>query len=111
MKTTVFLGTAAATMMVAGFAGAQTLQDVQERGTLNCGVSTGLTGFSAPNANGDWEGFDVDAELGKVEIEDEIEEEEWKKKEQQRCVGRSAAKERDSTKSPPRTGIGHCTIG
>ena len=59
MKTTVFLGTAAATMMVAGFAGAQTLQDVQERGTLNCGVSTGLTGFSAPNANGDWEGFDV----------------------------------------------------
>ncbi|WP_375262760.1 amino acid ABC transporter substrate-binding protein [Palleronia sp.] len=59
MKTTVFLGTAAATMMVAGIAGAQTLQDVKDRGTLNCGVSTGLAGFSAPNANGEWEGFDV----------------------------------------------------
>lgn len=59
MKTTVFLGTASAAMMVAGLAGAQTLSDVQERGTLNCGVSTGLTGFSAPNANGEWEGFDV----------------------------------------------------
>ena len=59
MKTTVFLGTASAAMLVAGLAGAQTLQDVKERGTLNCGVSTGLTGFSAPNANGEWEGFDV----------------------------------------------------
>ncbi|SFH16625.1 L-glutamine-binding protein/L-glutamate-binding protein/L-aspartate-binding protein/L-asparagine-binding protein [Palleronia marisminoris] len=59
MKTTVFLGTASAAMLVAGLAGAQTLSDVQERGTLNCGVSTGLTGFSAPNASGEWEGFDV----------------------------------------------------
>lgn len=38
---------------------AGTLEDVKERGTLNCGVNVGLAGFSAPNAEGDWEGFDV----------------------------------------------------
>jgi general L-amino acid transport system substrate-binding protein len=32
---------------------------VQERGSLNCGVSTGLTGFAAPDASGEWQGFDV----------------------------------------------------
>jgi len=26
---------------------------------LNCGVTTGLVGFAAPNASGEWEGFDV----------------------------------------------------
>jgi general L-amino acid transport system substrate-binding protein len=33
---------------------------VRERGQLNCGVNPGLTGFAAPNAEGVWEGFDVD---------------------------------------------------
>lgn len=32
---------------------------MKERGTLNCGVTTGLVGFAAPDANGEWEGFDV----------------------------------------------------
>lgn len=26
---------------------------------LNCGVNTGLVGFAAPDANGNWSGFDV----------------------------------------------------
>ncbi len=44
----------------AGAASAQTLEDVKERGVLNCGVSTGIAGFSNPNDQGEWEGFDVD---------------------------------------------------
>ncbi|ABD53544.1 amino acid ABC transporter substrate-binding protein [Jannaschia sp. CCS1] len=59
MKKSVFLGTLAVAGLSAGFVSAQTLGEVQERGTLNCGVSTGLTGFSAPDANGEWQGFDV----------------------------------------------------
>jgi len=38
---------------------AATLDDVKARGELKCGVSTGLTGFSAPNDAGEWEGIDV----------------------------------------------------
>ncbi|WP_210529068.1 amino acid ABC transporter substrate-binding protein [Rubellimicrobium arenae] len=59
MKTSVMLGTLA----LAGLAGAvqaATLDDVKARGTLNCGVNTGVTGFGAPDANGNWAGFDVD---------------------------------------------------
>jgi general L-amino acid transport system substrate-binding protein len=60
MKRTVFLTTLAAGALAAGVASAQsTLQTVQQRGELICGVSTGLTGFSAPDANGVWGGFDV----------------------------------------------------
>ncbi len=44
----------------AGTASAGTLEDVIARGTLKCGVNTGLAGFAAPNADGAWEGFDVD---------------------------------------------------
>jgi general L-amino acid transport system substrate-binding protein len=39
---------------------AQTLQAVKERGTLNCGVSQGLLGFSSMDDKGRWTGFDVD---------------------------------------------------
>ncbi|ETX14954.1 amino acid ABC transporter substrate-binding protein [Roseivivax halodurans JCM 10272] len=59
MKKSVILGTLTVAALSAGTAGAQTLSDVQERGTLNCGVNTGLVGFAAPDANGNWEGFDV----------------------------------------------------
>ncbi|UWQ96193.1 amino acid ABC transporter substrate-binding protein [Rhodobacteraceae bacterium M385] len=59
MKKSVFLGTLAVAGVAAGFASAQTLAEVQERGALNCGVTTGLTGFAAPDANGEWQGFDV----------------------------------------------------
>jgi hypothetical protein len=41
-------------------AGAQTLKAVQERGTLNCGVSQGLLGFSSMDDKNAWIGFDVD---------------------------------------------------
>ena len=60
MKKIVFLGACAATAMVAGMASAATLDDVKARGSLICGVSTGLVGFAAPDASGTWEGFDVD---------------------------------------------------
>ncbi len=59
MKKSVFLGTLAAAGLMAGFASAGTLDDVQARDALKCGVSTGLAGFAAPDANGRWEGFDV----------------------------------------------------
>jgi general L-amino acid transport system substrate-binding protein len=39
---------------------AQTLKTVKERGTLICGVSPGVLGFSAPSQQGGWAGFDVD---------------------------------------------------
>ncbi len=59
MKKTVFLGALTAVGLTAGAAAAATLDDVKARGTLNCGVNTGLVGFAAPDANGRWEGFDV----------------------------------------------------
>lgn len=39
---------------------ASTLDDVKARGHLNCGVSTGLSGFGLPSSSGEWVGFDVD---------------------------------------------------
>ncbi len=59
MKKSVFFGAATVAALVAGAAAAGTLDDVKERGKLNCGVTTGLVGFAAPDANGEWEGFDV----------------------------------------------------
>ncbi len=50
----------AAALCIGGVAQAQTLEEVRTRGYLNCGVNTGLAGFASPNADGDWEGFDVD---------------------------------------------------
>lgn len=59
MKTSVFFGALTVAGLAAGAAAAGTLDDVKARGKLNCGVSTGLVGFAAPDANGKWEGFDV----------------------------------------------------
>jgi general L-amino acid transport system substrate-binding protein len=39
---------------------AQTMKEVRERGTLVCGVSQGLLGFSIADQSGQWSGFDVD---------------------------------------------------
>src|ERR1700756_1246074 len=52
-------------LLIIGFAGChpartQTLNAVKERGTLNCGVSQGLLGFSSMDDNNTWTGFDVD---------------------------------------------------
>ena len=60
MKKTVFLGALTIAGMTASVVSAATLDDVKARGKLNCGVTTGLVGFAAPDANGVWEGFDVD---------------------------------------------------
>jgi general L-amino acid transport system substrate-binding protein len=59
MKTSVIFGAFVAAGLSAGAAAAATLDDVKARGTLNCGVTTGLIGFAAPDANGEWQGFDV----------------------------------------------------
>ncbi|MGR3421187.1 MAG: amino acid ABC transporter substrate-binding protein [Paracoccus sp. (in: a-proteobacteria)] len=62
MKKSVFLGTVAAATMIAGMGLAQegsTLAQVKERDELNCGVNTSLVGFAAPDASGNWTGFDV----------------------------------------------------
>lgn len=39
---------------------AGTLEDVQKRGSLTCGVNTGLAGFSQKDEKGVWSGIDVD---------------------------------------------------
>ncbi len=59
MKKTVFFGALTIAGLAAGAAAAGTLDDVKARGTLNCGVSTGVVGFASPDANGEWQGFDV----------------------------------------------------
>ena len=54
---------AAFTLGTAGFAAAQqapTFDAVKARGVLNCGVSTGVAGFSNPDSQGVWRGLDVD---------------------------------------------------
>jgi general L-amino acid transport system substrate-binding protein len=51
---------AAMSTVVAGSVSAQTLKTVKERGSLICGVSQGLPGFSSPDDRGNWTGLDVD---------------------------------------------------
>jgi len=50
---------AAVASLVAVPANAQTLQEVKDRGNLNCGINTGLVGFAFTDENGNWQGFDV----------------------------------------------------
>ena len=62
MRHLAFLATAAVSALAAGGALAaegETLAQVKSRGVLNCGVNTGLVGFAAPDANGNWSGFDI----------------------------------------------------
>jgi general L-amino acid transport system substrate-binding protein len=40
--------------------GAATLDAIRARGTLICGVNTGLAGFAQPDSQGVWRGFDID---------------------------------------------------
>jgi len=53
-----------ALFVLAGFgvtaAGAGVLDDVKNRGVLNCGVTQGLPGFSSPDDKGNWTGLDVE---------------------------------------------------
>ncbi len=59
MKRTRLVGAVTAAIIAAGSAAAGTLEDVQAKGHLQCGVTTGLAGFAAADANGNWDGFDV----------------------------------------------------
>ena len=54
------LGAALALALSAETASAQTLKAVKDRGSLICGVSQGLPGFSSPDDKGNWTGLDVD---------------------------------------------------
>jgi general L-amino acid transport system substrate-binding protein len=47
-------------MLTIAIAHANTLDGVRQRGTIECGVSTGLPGFSDRDTKGNWSGFDVD---------------------------------------------------
>ena len=38
----------------------KTLTTIQQRGHILCGVSSGVAGFSAPDAKGQWQGLDAD---------------------------------------------------
>ncbi len=62
MKNSVLKGAlgAVAFVLAGSAAHAATLDDVKAKGFVQCGVSTGLAGFSAPNDKGEWSGLDVD---------------------------------------------------
>ncbi|MCG5233557.1 amino acid ABC transporter substrate-binding protein [Xanthobacter oligotrophicus] len=47
-------------LSLAGAVNAATLDEVKARGSVNCGVSQGLPGFSSPNDKNEWGGLDVD---------------------------------------------------
>jgi len=53
------LAVSAALLAPAAHAG-KTLDAVKQRGSVKCGVTTGLAGFSAPDAKGHWSGLDAD---------------------------------------------------
>jgi general L-amino acid transport system substrate-binding protein len=61
LKTWLVTATLGAGVMGASpaFAG-KTLEAIQARGQVVCGVSTGVAGFSAADSNGKWTGLDVD---------------------------------------------------
>ncbi|MFG6667754.1 amino acid ABC transporter substrate-binding protein [Halomonas sp. HNIBRBA4712] len=60
-KNAVLLASAGA-LTLSGVASVQAdvLEDTRSRGAVQCGVSDGLPGFSAPNDSGEWQGLDVD---------------------------------------------------
>jgi general L-amino acid transport system substrate-binding protein len=61
MKRINSLAAGAALLFVTGAALAQgTLEAVQKKGFVQCGVNTGLAGFSQPDSKGVWKGLDVD---------------------------------------------------
>jgi general L-amino acid transport system substrate-binding protein len=56
----VVVAAAALTIPALPAAAAGTLDQVKQKGFIQCGVSQGVIGFSAPNDKGVWTGFDVD---------------------------------------------------
>jgi len=60
MKQLVKLSVASVLAISAFAVQAGTLQEVQANGSVKCGVSKGLAGFSAADSSGTWTGIDVD---------------------------------------------------
>src|SRR5438067_3494379 len=60
MKRAIFLFAVIAFGTSATTSSAQTLKAVKDRGSLICGVSQGIPGFSNPDDRGNWTGLDVD---------------------------------------------------
>jgi len=60
MRTFKYTASAAVMFAAMSMAHAGTLEVVQKRGEVQCGVTTGFAGFSAPDAKGEWQGLDVD---------------------------------------------------
>ena len=61
LKTLLAAGAMAAVAGSALPAAAQsTLDEILDRGEVNCGVTTGLAGFSNPDSEGNWTGLDAD---------------------------------------------------
>ena len=61
LTTHILAGTAAVCLASSGVAQAgETLDAIKNKGFIQCGVSTGLAGFSNPDDAGDWSGLDVD---------------------------------------------------
>ncbi len=60
MKFAKALFAAAAAVGLSTAASAGTLDDVRGKGSVQCGVSQGLPGFSNPDTEGNWTGLDVD---------------------------------------------------
>ena len=54
------LAAATVGLMASAASAATTLEAVKAKGFLQCGVSTGLAGFSAPDDKGEWKGLDAD---------------------------------------------------
>jgi len=55
-----FVLAVAAALLVASSAQAATLDDVKSRGVLRCGVGVGVPGFTFPDSQGVYRGFDID---------------------------------------------------
>ncbi len=49
-----------ALMLTSSYVFAGTLEEVQKKDVLTCGISEGVPGFSIPDSTGQWKGFDVD---------------------------------------------------
>jgi general L-amino acid transport system substrate-binding protein len=60
MRKLVLAALAASTILAGPALASPTADQIRQRGSLNCGVSTGLTGFSERRPDGTWAGFDVD---------------------------------------------------
>jgi general L-amino acid transport system substrate-binding protein len=60
VKLALLSGFALVMSVTLALAASLTLESVKARGVLNCGVNTGLAGFSAPDDKGNWTGIDAD---------------------------------------------------